>query len=539
MRFLLIRLFFTMLAAPALAQEEATPPETPIPEAAPPVPAPAAEAPPDRVGRLSLVSGSVSFHAPDEWVEAVPNFPLSAGGSLRTGAQSRAEIEIGDDTIDLAQDTEIEVAKLSARVIQLTIARGRIGLALRRLGDDESVEVDFSGDGVRLSEPGRYDIDAGSRRVAVFAGSAQVVDGATSLGINSGESMLLAGSGLAAPVTEPAARDEFAEWCRSRDFDEVHLAAPYYISPDMTGFAELDAAGDWENTTEYGAVWVPNAVPADWVPYRDGHWRWIAPWGWTWIDDQPWGFAPFHYGRWAVVGGRWTWVPGNFVGHPVYAPAVVAFLGTAGVGLSVADSTGPAIAWFPLAPGEVYWPSYTRDLDYVRSMNLGNVADVGAIQMDANGEPPREVVDEHFANRRFASVVPRPVFLNGGAVASALLDLPEQRLQNAPVLMGSPQIGPAAHRAAVAVAAIRQPDRRSAWTSHIAALVARSVSRAKALQAAFAHLRDHNPALRLRGAHLRAPAYAQAAPPRHTIILRVAHAAPTPAHGGAAKEHRH
>ena len=58
-------------------------------------------------------------------------------------------------------------------------------------------------------------------------------------------------------------------------------------------------------------------------------------------------------------------------------------------------------------------------------------------------------------------------------------------------------------------------------------------------RAAFAHLRDHGLAPRLRGAHLRAPAYAQVAPPRHTILLRVAHPAPTPAHSGAAKEHRH
>jgi len=318
----------------------------------------------------------------------------------------------------------------------------------------------------------------------------------------------------------------------------MRLAAPYYVSPYMTGFAELDMAGTWESTAEYGAVWVPTGLPPDWAPYRDGHWRWIVPWGWTWIDDQPWGFAPSHYGRWAFVGERWLWAPGKFVEHPEYMPAVVAFLGTRGVGLSVADSTSPGIGWFPLAPGEAYWPSYSRNPAYARRLNQGDVSDLETIQLDANGEPPLEVVDRHFANRRFASVVPRPVFVNGGAVSPALLTLPEQRLQDAPVLMGSPQVGPPVSRLAAAAPAIARPS-RAQWVNHIAALVARSVSRARALQAAFMHRRDADRAPRLHGAHLRAPAYAQSAPSRHTILLRVAHATPAPAHGGTGKGSRH
>ena len=296
----------------------------------------------------------------------------------------------------------------------------------------------------------------------------------------------------------------------------------------MTGFAELDAAGNWENTTEYGAAWFPHELPADWAPYRNGHWNWIAPWGWTWIDDQPWGFAPFHYGRWAFVGGHWAWAPGSFVAHPIFAPAVVAFLGTPSVGLSVADASVPAVAWFPLAPGEAYWPAYTASLGYVRRLNLGNVQDLEAIRLAADGEPPLEVFDQHFANRQSASVVPRPVFVSGGATAPAQINLPEQRLENAPVLMGSPQIGPATHQIASVANAAPRSVARATWTSHIAALVARNASRVKILQAAFARLHDHGAVSRVRGAHLRAPAYVGAAPVRHTVLLKVAHATKMP-----------
>ena len=457
---------------------------------------PASEAPSGRVGRLSLVSGNVSVRTSEKWLDAEVNLPLATGASVRTGSQTQAEIEIGVNTIELVPESEIEITKLNDRAIQVAIVRGRIGFTLHWLGDGDTVEVDISGECVPLLQSGRYDIDAGSGRVAVST------DGARS------------------------------------DFDETRLAAAYHVSPNITGFSELDAAGSWQSTAEYGSVWAPTGLVTDWAPYRDGHWRWMAPWGWTWIDNQPWGFVTSHYGRWALVGEHWGWLPGTFGAHPVYAPAVVAFLGTAGVGLSVADSTGPAVGWFPLAPGEIYWPSYTRDLDYVRNLNLGNIADVSVIQLDANGDPPLEVFDGHFANRRFAAVVPRRVFRNGGAVAPALLSLPEQRLLNAPVLMGSPQIGPPEQRVAAAPAAIKQPNPRSAWTNRIAALVARGINRAKALQTAFAHLHDREPAARLHGAHLRAPAYAQSSP-RHTVLLRVAHAGPPPAHSGAGKAARH
>ena len=170
--------------------------------------------------------------------------------------------------------------------------------------------------------------------------------------------------------------------------------------------------------------------------------------------------------------------------NPVWTPAVVAFLGTPGVGLCYADGRGPAIAWFPLAPGEIYWPSYTSDLEYIRAVNAANVADLSAIGMRHDGEPPASIVNAHFANREFASVVPRPVFIAGRTVATALLTIPEERLLNAPAIMGSPQIGPPPGRLHAATASARprtsagahtsQAAKGSAWTNLVRAAEIRS-----------------------------------------------------------------
>jgi hypothetical protein len=126
-------------------------------------------------------------------------------------------------------------------------------------------------------------------------------------------------------------------------------------------------------TPDYGMVWVPASLPAGWAPYRFGRWAWVQPWGWTWIDDAPWGFAPFHYGRWALFRGVWVWVPGSIAYRPVYAPALVVFVGAGPGGALLNGRT----RWFPLGPEEAYVPLYRASPAYVQRLNIRNVR-VGA-----------------------------------------------------------------------------------------------------------------------------------------------------------------
>ena len=485
--------------------------------------------PSGRVGRLSLVSGNVSFRGSGKaaWTGAGVNYPVFTGEALRTGSQARAEIQIGDNTAGLSDGTELEMVNLSDRVAQIALSQGRIDLDLRGFRNGESFEIDLPRASVWLLTPGCYDIDAGAAdqaaRIAVFDGIARFVGVVVDLVVKAGDSAELSGSSPAAAATEPAGPDAFGEWCRLRDGDAFRLPVPHAVSRDMTGAVELASFGRWDSTPDYGQVWYPDEVPADWAPYRYGYWKWIAPWGWTWIDDQPWGFAPAHYGRWALIDERWAWVPGGWATHPFYAPAVVAFLGTPAVGLSYAEGNGPAIGWFPLAPNEVYWPSYTDNLDYVRDLNQGDVRDLEVIRMQQDGEPPLEVFDGHFANRRFATVVPRAVFLEGRAAAPALLTLPEQRLLNAPVLMGSPQIGPPElHPVVIAATAILRGGRRDAPRIFAAGRVWVRAGGETAAHAAL--LRGHGQVLQLHAAHLRVPAYTLAPHPRHIVLLRIARA---------------
>jgi hypothetical protein len=107
--------------------------------------------------------------------------------------------------------------------------------------------------------------------------------------------------------------DDFDRWSRERDRSEDTSVPARYVSPNVIGAQDLDAHGSWRVDASHGNVWVPNRVAVGWTPYRDGHWAWVAPWGWTWVDDAPWGFAVSHYGRWANLGGT---NDEQFVGFP-------------------------------------------------------------------------------------------------------------------------------------------------------------------------------------------------------------------------------
>ena len=440
MRRWLVLVFLCLVAAtPAAAQQ---------PEAA--------QEPPARVGTVSIVSGNLAFHAQGDtqWSAAGVNYPVATGGSFWTDPQARAQIQIGPSTIGMDGGTELDIANLNEQAAQLGLPQGRIHLHLRQLDAGQSFEIDLPQGTVRLLQPGSYDIAAGGpdegARVAVFAGSARFVGGGADLGIRSGDAAVLSHTNPVTVSTEHAGSDAFVEWCTAHDYHEDHLASSHYVSPHMTGYSDLDHYGSWQGNQQYGEVWYPSQTPADWAPYRDGRWISVPPWGWTWVDQQPWGFAPFHYGRWAYVGDRWGWVPGSYVARPVYAPALVAFVGLgAGIGAAVGGA-GPAVGWFPLAPGEAYWPSYTRNTAYIRNVNIANVRNINTVIIQSHGAPPPEAANANFANRRFATVVPQRVFATAAPVAPAAMHVPPAALQKAPVAAHPPQITPVVAHAAVA-----------------------------------------------------------------------------------------
>jgi hypothetical protein len=380
--------------------------------------------PPGRAARLSEVSGQVWFFDQDagEWVEAVRNRPITAGDHLATDAGARAELQLGSTSVRLDGGTELEVSALDDSRLALHLASGSVMARVPDLDGLGALEIDTDEGRFPVLRNGSYrvDRDGSTSRLSVYSGQARYEGPNSGLPVNPGQraefwidSGGVAQYGLSSPVN-----DAFTAWSSERDRLIAASAPARYVSPEMTGAEELDRYGRWEQSPDYGPLWVPTAVAADWAPYREGHWAWVAPWGWTWVDDAPWGFAPFHYGRWVHVRNNWCWTPGQRVARPVYAPALVAWVGGPRANIAITVGGGPAVGWFPLAPREVYVPSYRVSPRYAQNINISYVGNADVItRVFENPQAPRD-----FGNRRWpgaVTVVPAGVLTSRQPVAPA------------------------------------------------------------------------------------------------------------------------
>src|SRR5436190_1862189 len=290
--------------------------------------------PPSRVGRLSYLSGPVSFRPGDvdDWTDATINYPLHNGDHLWTDSDARAEITVGSSAFRLAPQSAYGFLALDDRTVQVRLSQGSLNVRVRDLGESESLEIDTPSGAVTLLRSGVYRVDVDSTgdttSVTVRRGEAEVTASGSAFPVHPEQTaMVVGGDSPTYDVRDAIRSDDWEDWCASRDRRWDDARSSRYVSRDVIGYEDLDDNGEWRTTPDYGPVWVPRTVATGWAPYRYGHWAWVEPWGWTWIDDAPWGFAPFHYGRWVYVGNGWAWVPGRVVARPVYAPALVVFVG--------------------------------------------------------------------------------------------------------------------------------------------------------------------------------------------------------------------
>jgi hypothetical protein len=360
--------------------------------------------PPNRAARLSYAAGTVTFQPDGEetdWAPADLNRALTTGDKLWIETGGRAEIQTVNSAIRLNGHTNFSFLTVDDTTTQIQLSLGVMLIRLRGLDENETYEVDTPQAAFTLLRPGVYRVEvneAGDTTViTVRGGDGEVTaDGkATALHVN--EQVVLRGTDNPTYDKHGAPNpDEFDAWAADRDKRADSSISVTKVAPGVVGVSDLDVAGAWRPAPTYGNVWFPHTVVADWAPYRFGHWGFVEPWGWTWIDDAPWGYAPFHYGRWVSVGGMWGWAPGPIAVRAIYAPALVSFIG----GVEVVGVADP-VSWVALSWGEPWYPSFGVSWGYYNSVNLcgtvfaaGIIAGVwgGAAVNLSFGRDPRAVV---------------------------------------------------------------------------------------------------------------------------------------------------
>lgn len=389
---------------------------------------------PSRVARLSTFAGEVQLANEREGWRPIPrNYAVTAGDNVWVSEGGRAELDVGPVQVWLAGGTNVNFERLDDQSLIARVAQGAIAVRIRAWEQQDAMRVLTANGEIAFLQPGFYLVNAAAQyapaSLIVRSGQAEVLTNGPGQLVNRGDSVVLDGNGLRFDRDASYANNAnggFEAWAVSRDRrnDRWESRNAGQLSMWMVGARDLDEYGSWDNDYEYGRIWYPTAVAANWAPYRNGHWSWVQPWGWTWVDDAAWGFAPFHYGRWVRVGPRWAWSPGASVGRPVYAPALVTFFG--GNGWSVSASVGPTYSWVPLGWNEPYVPWYTYSPTYWRQVNRPYVRNIAE-------DPWRPRNYMHAAVPGAITAVAGAAFIGGRPVAQNLVrNISERDIRSAP-----------------------------------------------------------------------------------------------------------
>jgi hypothetical protein len=426
--------------------------------------------PPSRVARINFIQGSVSFQpaGTEDWLEAGPNRPLTTGDQLWTDEGSRAELHLGSTAIRVSEQTGISFLNVADQAVQIQVAQGTADIRILHMWDNEVYEIDTANVAFTILRPGEYrvdvDPDGTATLITVRNGAGAVTAGGQEYDLSGGQQYAFEGTDQinysADYIPDP---DDFDGWCTGRDHREDNAMSARYVSREVIGYEDLDTYGTWRSDPTYGPVWVPTGVAVDWAPYHTGHWAFVGPWGWTWVDDAPWGFAPFHYGRWAYVGGAWGWVPGpvaivgvggvavvggGWVVRPVYAPALVGFVGGGGFSASIEIGGGVAgVAWVPLGPRDIWVPGYHTSAAYMTNVNVTSTTVINRTQItnvynttivNNNTTTVTKITYSNQAAPGAVTAVPQNAFQGGRPVAAASVKVSAEVVASPKVVSAKP-----------------------------------------------------------------------------------------------------
>jgi hypothetical protein len=307
---------------------------------------------PGRYARLGDFDGQVEVQlsAADAWMPAERNLPLPESAWIRTGPDSRVEIELDTGGVwRLGRESQgglSDYARLSTgqRVTLLVLDHGLAYFTGESKGRD-SLTLIVPGAQVSVSKPARVRIEVQdqSSQVSVLQGVARFSSAAAEIDLAQGQTTRVEpGNASRFFLYREVATLDADRWSAARDKALTTPVAALHVV-ERYGLADLDASGQWIQTEDLGVVWKPKDSEG-WAPYRDGRWRWYNALGYTWVSDEAWGWLPYHYGRWTRHGELgWVWAPAS---NSVFKPGEVFWM------------RGPrVVGWGPLAPGEEWSPS--------------------------------------------------------------------------------------------------------------------------------------------------------------------------------------
>ncbi|MBZ5620719.1 MAG: FecR family protein [Acidobacteriia bacterium] len=360
-----------------------------------------------RYARLGEFEGKVEvqLQAADPWMPAERNLPLPESTWLRTAADSRLEIELDEGSVwRMGPNSQSEISdylRLSTgqRVTLLSLDHGLAYFTGQAEGKDALTLV-VPGAQVTLVRGAkvRLEVQDTWSQISVLAGTVRFSSPAAEIDLHAGQTTRVEPANPARFFLDREVPPmELDRWSGDRDKALASTTSAAHVI-QRYGLQDLDAAGEWIQTADLGAVWKPKAQDG-WKPLQNGRWRWYGTLGYTWVSDDPWGWLPYHYGRWSRRENLgWVWAPAN---STVFKPGEVYWL------------RGPKLAgWGPLAPSEVWNPA-DPDIGTPQQYLSANTT-FAAFEQDAAAIDPAGFTarpKDPLKVAAFALALPSPAFL--------------------------------------------------------------------------------------------------------------------------------
>jgi hypothetical protein len=317
-----------MISSVSRTQEASQSQEKPPAAALPQQPAPAQQQDVkytnDSVAQVSFVEGKTFIQRASDlgYEEGVLNTPISEGDRLGT-ADGRMEVHFGrGNYIRLDNNSKLDILNLPKKgddVARMRVWSGSIYLIVGTLAKEKAIEVHTADSSFYVLDRGIYRVNVRENRdteILVFHGLIEAAGEGGSTLIKA-EQKLEVSEGRFSGKPSPfmgVADDAFDRFNQSRNSElgqQFAKNGKRHLPEELGDYeSQLDENGEWRYVPPYGDVWIPSGVDADWRPYWNGRWDWLALSGWTWVPYDPWGWATFHYGRWhwgLDIG--WYWIP--------------------------------------------------------------------------------------------------------------------------------------------------------------------------------------------------------------------------------------
>ena len=229
--------------------------------------------PPGRVARIQYMAGEVSMQpgGVNDWVAASQNRPLTTSDRVWTDKNSKAELSVGDGFLRMNSETSVTLSNVSDNTVQVELDQGTLELTVLHLEGGEIYEVDTPNAAFTVTKTGVYRFDVYPNEdqtwITVRKGQGEATGKGAAVKISSGQQVRFSsGTSLVHTAEAAPASDGFDDWAKVRDQRLEHSESARYVSPGVIGAQDLDQYGHWQQTPQYGAIWVPNSVPVGWAP---------------------------------------------------------------------------------------------------------------------------------------------------------------------------------------------------------------------------------------------------------------------------------